>query len=241
MAHLDGELGGEERRAFRLHLEQCRRCRDRLEELEAHRAVFADAAARLDRPMPEIDNPAPGAGAGDGDAVAAFPPLRAAAAVLVLLLGGALLTPPGRALAERALGGIAGLFGGEPTATPVATAGRDTTLDRRATAVSASASDGRLEVSIVSPEGAEGVLRVSVGEERGAVVEGRIRDVERSRGRLRVHVDGLDGLRIGLPDSVGRAEVRVDGRSVLTQRGRRVLPAVPADTVDGDILVRPGP
>lgn len=239
MAHVDGELGRDERRALRRHLEDCPRCRRRLEEHESHGEIFESAAARLDRPMPEIANPAPGAGA--GGAAAAFPPLRAAAAVLVLLVGGALLTPAGRALAERALGGLADLFSGEPATAPVATTAPDTTALRGGTAVSASVHGGHLEVAIESQEGGGGVIRVTVGAPGRAVVEGRVRDVERSPGRLRVRVDALEGLRIRLPDSVESAEVRVDGRSVLTQRGREVVPTVPADTVDGELLIRAGP
>lgn len=241
LAHVDGELERDERRALRRHLEDCGRCRRRLEELESHGEIFANAAVRLDRPVPEIVNPAPGAGTGGGAATAAFPPLRAAAAMLVLLVGGALLTPPGRALAERALGGLAELFSGEPATAPATTTAPDTTALRGGTAVSTSVHGGRLEVAIESPEGGGGVIRVTVGAPGRAVVEGRVRDVERSSGRLRVRVDALDGLRIRLPDSVESAEVRVDGRSVLTQRGREVVPTVPADTVDGELLIRAGP
>ena len=236
LAHVDGELAKDERRALRRHLEDCGRCRRRLEELESHGAVFANAAARLDRPVPEIANPAPGGGTGGGAATAGFPPLRAAAAVLLLLVGGALLTPAGRALA-----GLADLFSREPATAPATTTASDTTALRGGTAVSASVHGGRLEVAIESPDGGGGVIRVTVGAPGRAVVEGRVRDVERSPGRLRVRVDAEDGLRIRLPDSVGSAEVRVDGRSVLTQRGRQVVPSVPADTVDGELLIRAGP
>lgn len=258
LAYLDGELGAEEREPLERHLDGCARCRRRLEQIESREALFSHAAGRLDRPMPEIPNPAaagggsggPG-GATDGadDAGLRFsgvPPLRAAAVVVLLLVGGALLTPPGRALAERALGGIAGLFREEP-ASPVATAGRDTAAPEDArrspqsTAVSVTASGGRLRVLIQTADSAAGVLRVGPRAGGRALVEGVLGDVERGPGRLRLRVDALDGIRIRLPDSVGVADVLVDGRSVLRQSGRSVTPAVPADTVDGDLLLQVAP
>lgn len=258
LAYLDGELAAEEREDLGRHLDRCARCRRRLEEIESRESLFSHAAGRLDRPTPEIANPAAAGGGsggpggpsdGEGDAASGpsgVPPLRAAAVVLLLIVGGALLTPPGRALAERALGGIAGLFRGEP-ASPVATAERDATAPEGArrrpqsTAVSATASGGRLRVLIRTADSTTGVLRVGPRAGGRALVEGVLGDVERGPGRLRVRVDALDGLRIRLPDSVGVAEVLVDGRSVLRQSGRSVTPAVPADTVDGEILLRVGP
>lgn len=261
LAYLDGELDAEEREVFGRHLEGCARCRRRLQRIESRDDLFSHAADRLDRPMPEIPNPAAaaaGGGSGGGSGVASgasggvgegalrsagVPPLRAAAVVVLLLLGGALLTPPGRALAERALGGIAGLFGEEP-ASPVATASEDTASrrgaprERQSTAVSARASGGRLRVLIQTADSAAGVLRVGPRAGGRAVVEGVLGDVERGPGRLRVRVDALDGIRVRLPDSVGVAEVLVDGRPVLRQTGRSVTPAVAADTADGDILLR---
>ncbi len=255
LAYVDGELDAQEREEVRRHLDGCARCRGRLEEIEARDALFSQAADRVDRPMPEIPNPAAsggGAGAGSGGGrgasrfrIAGVPPLRAAAVVLLLLLGGALLTPPGRALAERALGGIAGLFREEP-ASPVAAASEDTTARQDAprephsTAVSVSASGGRLRVLIQTADSAAGVLRVGPRAGARALVEGALRDVERGAGRLRIRVDALDGTRVRLPDSVGVAEILVDGRPVLRQRGRSLSPSVAADTVDGEILLRVG-
>lgn len=251
LAYLDSELGAERRAEVRRHLDGCARCRRRLEEVDSRESLFSHAADRLDRPMPEISNPAAAAGgasgAADGGGVrsAGFPPLRAAAVVLLVLLGGALLTPPGRALAERALGGIAGLFRGEP-APPVATAGRDTAArpdaspKRQSTGLGVSASGGRLRVIIQTPDTAAGVLRVGARAGDRALVEGVLGNVERGPGHLRFRVDALDGVRIRMPDSVGAAEVVVDGRPVLTQSGRSVTPVVDADTVDGDVLLRVG-
>lgn len=250
LAYLDGELNAKERRAFRRHLEACPRCREEVEELETREVLFSDAAERLDRPLPRIPNPADGGGGGaDAGTRAAshrsagFPPLRAAAVVLLLLVGGALLTPPGRALAERAVDGIAGLFRDEP-ASPVAAARRDTAGaggaagERQSSAVSAPASGGRLRVMIRTAGPASGVLRFGARAGEEALVEGGLRDVERGPGRIRVRVDALEDIRIRLPDSVGAADVLVDGRRVLRQRGRSVTPEVAADTVDGDILLR---
>ena len=258
LAYLDDELEAGEREELRRHLEECARCRRRLEEVESRDALFSRAADRVDRPVPEIPNPAAAGGASGGGSggasrggsggpvrFAGSPPLRAAAIVLLLLLGGALLTPPGRALAERALGGIAGLFREEP-ATTVATAGPDTAAPqdapegRQSPAVSVSASGGRLRVLIQTADSAAGVLRVGPRAGGRALVEGTLRDVERGPGRLRVRVDRLEGIRVRLPDSVGAAEVLVDGRPVLTQSGRSVTAEVAADTADGDLLLRIG-
>lgn len=255
LAFLDDELGEERRDAVRRHLDDCARCRRRLEELESREALFTDVAERLDRPVPEIPNPADrnGSGISGGDTAGAaalpslgFPPLRAAAVVLLLLVGGALLTPPGRALAERAVNGIAGLFGDEP-ASPVAAARQDSAAgeearrERQSTAVSASASGGRLRVVIETADPRSGALRLGARAGGQAVLEGVLRDVERGPGRIRVRVDALDGLLLRLPDSVEAGEVTVDGRRVLRQRGRAVTPEVGADTVNGDILLRVRP
>lgn len=264
LAYLDGEHGAEEREALGRHLDGCARCRRRLEQIESRENLFSRAAGRLDRPMPEIPNPAAagggsggsgGAGSGRGVSGGAddaghrssgVPPLRAAAVAVLLLVGGALLTPPGRALAERALDGIAGLFREEP-ASPVATAVQDTAgpgdarRSRQSTAVSVAASGGRLRVLIQTADSAAGVLRVGPRTEDRALLEGVLGNVERGPGELRVRVDALESLRVRLPDSVGAAEVLIDGRPVLRQSGRSVTPAVPADTVDGDILLRVGP
>lgn len=267
LAYLDCELGADDREVLGRHLDGCARCRRRLEQIESRENLFSHAAGRLDRPMPEIPNPtaAGGGSGGSGGSGSAggssgvsggaddaglrssgMPSLRAAAVVLLLLVGGALLTPPGRALAERALGGIAGLFRGEP-ASPVATAVRDTAAPADArrspqsTAVSVTASGGRLRVLIQTADSAAGVLRVGPRARDRALVEGVLGNVERGPGQLRVRVEALDSIRVRLPDSVGAAEVLVDGRPVLRQSGRSVTPAVPADTVDGDILLRVGP
>lgn len=266
LAYLDRELGAEDREVLGRHLDGCARCRRRLERIESRENLFSRAAGRLDRPKPEISNPAAGGGAGgsggsagaggsggvSGEADNAglrsstVPSLRAAAVVLLLLVGGALLTPPGRALAERALGGIAGLFREEP-APPAATAVRDTAAPADArrspqsTALSVTPSGGRLRVLIHTPDSATGVLRVGRRAEDRALVEGVLGNVERGPGQLRVRVEDLESVRVRLPDSVGAAEVLVDGRPVLRQSGRSVTSAVPADTVDGDILLRVGP
>ncbi len=239
LAYLDGELGEESRRALRRHLEGCRRCRERLEEVESRDAVFSRATSRLDRPVPDIPNPA-AEGVPEDDAAGSvpLPPLRAAAAALLVLAGASALTPPGRALAERALDGIAGLFGDEPAATAKAPAGREAPDEQSVSAVSASPSEGRLQVTVEAPSPGEGRVRLSRGASDRAVVEGAILDVERGPGSLRVRVDRVDGLRIELPDSVGSAEVRIDGRPVLRQRGRELAPGAPADTADGEILIR---
>lgn len=255
LAYLDDEMDAERREAVRRHLEGCPGCRRRLEELESREGLFSDVAGRLDRPVPEIPNPADrdGSGVAAGDAGGAAPlgslgspPLRAAAVVLLLLVGGALLTPPGRALAERAVNGIAGLFGKDP-GSPVAAArqdtsgGEDPTGGRQSTAVSATASGGRLRVVIETAGPASGALRLGPPAGAHALLEGVLRDVERGPGRIRVRVDSLDGLLLRLPDSVAAGEVLVGGRRVLRQRGRSVTPGVAADTVDGDILLRVRP
>lgn len=248
LAYLDGELEEESRRALRRHLEGCRRCRERLEEVESHDAVFSRATSRLDRPAPDIPNPA-AEGVPEDDAAGSvpLPPLRAAAAALLVLAGASALTPPGRALAERALDGIAGLFGDEPAATAEAPSGRDAGGDaaggdapeeQSVAAVSASPSEGRLRVTVEAQSPGAGQVRISRGASDRAVVEGAILDVERGPGSLRVRVDRVDGLRIQLPDSVGSAEVRLDGRPILRQRGRELAPGVPADTAGGEILIR---
>lgn len=258
LAYLDCELGADDREVLGRHLDGCARCRRRLEQIESRENLFSHAAGRLDRPRPEIPNPAAAGGGSGGSSdvpggaddaglrSSGMPSLRAAAVVLLLLVGGALLTPPGRALAERALGGIAGLFRGEP-ASPVATAVRDTAAPADArrspqsTAVSVTASGGRLRVMIQTADTAAGVLRVGPRAGDRALVEGVLGNVGRGPGQLRVRVDALDSVSVRLPDSVGAAEVLVDGRPVLRQSGRSVTPAVPADTVDGDILLRVGP
>lgn len=242
LAHLDGEMEEDARRELRRHLEGCRRCRERLEEVESHEAAFSRAASRLDRPMPDIPNPA-AEGVPEEDAAGSvpLPPLRAAAAALLVLLGASALTPPGRALAERALDGIAGLFADEPAAPAEAPSGTEASREQSVSAVSAESSDGRLVVSVEAASPGEGPLRVSRGPGGRAVVEGAVRDVERGPGSLRVRVDSLAGLRIRMPDSVGSAEVRVDGRPVLRQRGRDLTPESPADTAHGEILIRVRP
>lgn len=242
LAYLDGELEEDARRELRRHLEGCRRCRRRLEEVESHGAAFSRAASRLDRPMPDIPKPAAD-GVPEDDAAGSvpLPPLRAAAAALLVLLGASSLTPPGRALAGRALDGLAGLFGDEPAATAEAPSGGAASREQSVSAVSAEPSDGRLVVSVDATSPGEGPLRVSRGARGGALVEGAVRDVERGPGSLRVRVDSLAGLRIRLPDSVGSAEVLVDGRRVLRQRGRELMPDSPADTVRGEILIRVRP
>lgn len=248
MAYVDGELDAEGRESFRSHVEDCDPCRRQLERLRGREAVFSEAAGRLDRPMPEIPHPAedaardasPGTSGGRAGRHGELGPIRAAAAAVLVLLFGSLLTPPGRALAERALSRIAGLFGGAAGGGPPAAATSDTVPGQRATAVSVPARDGRLTVAIVSTDPAGGALRVRFGPEARAVVEGIVGDVERGPGELRVRVDDLSGLRVQLPDSVPSAVVRVNGRTVLRQTGREARPAVPADTAAGEILLRTG-
>lgn len=247
VAYLDGELGGRARRAFREHVRDCRRCRHRLERIRGEDEVFSAAAERLDRPMPEIPNPAESSPADDprdagsegrGARRGGRRPLRAAAGVVLVLLGGFLLTPPGRALAERALSGIAGLFGGSGGGPAPTAAAPDTVRhpDQPA-AVSVPARDGRLVVVLLAPEPASGPLRIRVGARGRAVVEGAVADVERGPGEVRVRAESLSALLVRLPDSVSSAEVRVNGRTVLRQDGREVRPLVPADTAAGNELV----
>lgn len=239
LALVDGELDPEARRAVRRHVEDCRRCRRRLDALRDHAEVFSRAAERLDRPGPEIPNPAEESGPVEGRRAGRGSHLRAAAAVALLVLAGSLLTPPGRALASRVLDRLAALVGeGPPGRSTPAAASSDTTAARRVSAASALARDGRVAVAIETADSAQGTVRVRFGSGRSAVVEGELRDVERRPGQLAVAVRSLADLRLRLPDDVRRAEVTLNGRSIVERSGRDLRFFLATDTVAGGYLLR---
>lgn len=246
-AFVDGELDEGARRELRRHLRDCSECRGRLRAARRRDDVFSSAAEDLDRPAPEIPNPArrsrDGAGsrATSGGRTGRGAYLRAAAAVAAVMLGAALVTPPGRALASRALEGIASLFGGGRGQRPPAAASPpDTAAAPRVTAASASARNGRVAVEISTSGATPGTLRVQLAPGRAAVVEGRLRDVERGPGRLRVRVHTLSGLSVRLPEEAPDAHVSIDGRTVVRRVGGELRALVPSDTADGALLVRVG-
>lgn len=246
-ALVDGELEGEVRRELLEHLRDCSRCRDRVRAARRREDVFTAAAEELDRPVPDIPNPSrsardtAGSRSPAGGRAAWGSYHRAAALVAAVLLGGALLTPPGRALASRALEGIASLVGGTPDRRPAAAASApDTAADDRISAASAMARNGRVAVEIATADATPGTLRVRLAPGRAAVVEGRLRDVERSPGRLRVAVRSLSDLSVQLPGDAPDAEVSVDGRTVVRRAGGELRPSVPADSADGTLFLRVG-
>lgn len=246
-ALVDDELDGDVRRELLDHLRDCSRCRERVRAARRRDDVFSAAAEELDRPVPDIPNPSRAGrdGGASRPATDSRPRRgsyhRAAALVAAVLLGGALLTPPGRALASRALEGIASLVGGAPDRRPpVAASAPDTTTRDRISAASATARDGRVAVEIATADATPGTLRVRLVPGRAAVVEGRLRDVERSPGRLRVSVRSLSELIVRLPGDAPDAVVSVDGRTVVRRARGELRTSVPADSADGALLLRVG-
>lgn len=234
LALVDGELGPAATRRLDGHLRDCEDCRRRLQQYRRTSDAFTRTARAADRSPPTMEPPRR---AGNR-----LPYLRAAAVVLTVGLGAALLTVgPLRALTGQALQEIADLFRGRQDGAPAVAVTDTTPAPDPGSAASIRIRDGRLRVGIYLPaEAAPPAVRVRRERSDWARVEVTgSASFETSPGRLDVRVERGDTVRVFLPEGVIHATVTLDDRPLLRVEGRRMLPAAPADTVDGEIVLRP--
>lgn len=247
LAHLDGELSGEDADRVARHLDRCVRCRRRREELQGADRLFREALERTDVPAPDVgpgdvraaarergDDPAAGAGAGPDGAGSRLPAPWGAglkAALLVLGVATAAAAIPGSPL---------GSWIADVTSSPAADEAARTTAARAEAspppqAVSIPVS-GRAVVRVVDP-GPGLLLRVRLVDAPRLTVEGRGGRYETGDGFVEVRGPGGEELRIDLPRGVGDARVSADGRDLLrTEDGRlRVLASV-ADSGEAGLV-----
>lgn len=243
VAHLDGEIRGAEAEAIREHLDRCGRCAERVELLEAHRAVVRRAVAALDLPAP-VD--------------AARERLRertarrrrplgvgrralARAAVLLLLVAGAaadqLPGSPVRGWLGEVLDGVRSALVGEPDQTAPAVPDGDATGPVES-GVRVAPADGRVRIALTGlPPGSRIDVRLVDGSEAG------VRGTGGGRYRTAPGVIEVVGpgsrVQVEIPREVASATVEVDGRLYLTKEGGRLEVEGPAtDSTEAELRFR---
>lgn len=239
LALVDDELGPAAEERLEGHLRRCEECRGRLRHYRRASGAFARTARAADRPPPAMEPPTMES---SRRARGRAPYLRAAAVVLAVGLGAALLTVgPLRALAGQALEEIAGLFGSREAGSPAAVVTDTVPAPDPGSAASIRVRDGRLRVGIRLPDDA-GPPIVRVRRERSSWARVEVAgsaSFETSPGRLDVRLERGDTVRVFLPEGAIHAAVTLDDRPLLRVEGGRMFPAVPADTADGEIVLRP--
>jgi predicted anti-sigma-YlaC factor YlaD len=219
-AWLDGELLGEEDASVAAHLEGCPVCRDAVRELEALGAAASAAISLLEVPAPDLDaalwevrrRGARSRSAGHRERLAA-------AAVVVLLLGaGAAVAMPGSPLRNW----LEAPAGPEVASFPV---GETPEAPSSALGVTVDLLDGSITVAFHQVPEAMVLELEPVEEGRAGVYAPAASRFRTAPGRVEVTVSGPgDVLRVRIPATTHRAEIRVDDRVV-------------ARVVDGDLLL----
>lgn len=213
---LHGELSPLDEERVRSHLSGCDACSRRLAEMEHEEKRVGALLRELDHdaPLPDIGEIERRAGARS-----ARVPRWAAAAALVLLVGGAAYALPGSPL-PRWVGAIVEWAGGSRSSP----SGDTSRLDDAGIAVA----PGQDLVIVFQPPIANGQAVVTLTE--GAEVELRApRDAATftsQEGRLLVEDRGPGATyRIGIPRTAPRVEIRVGDRRLFLKEGPRVTTA----------------
>lgn len=218
MAFLDGALPPSRRTAVAAHIEGCAECRATLESLRRASDRFAAALEPMEMESSIDEARLRRAGAAIRIAPSAPPVGRALLRAAVLVLGFAAIASA--AIPGSPVGGwIRGVWP-EPRQTPAPTAATDdrATDPTAESGVSITPVRGRLDVHILEAAQSS-IVRVRVVTDSKATVRAAEARYRTGPGRIEVLNAAGGEIFVDLPRSVPHAEVRVDGRVLVSKSG----------------------
>lgn len=261
VAYLDGELSPEEGRRLSRHVEDCRACGRRMDELRETARVFSEAVADLLPPRSDVTagdlrRRAEGRGE-EADVVGHVGDARESegsgfrwttatriAASVAVLLGAAAALPgsPVRSWIDRSVQGVQALFtadeeGTATESTEPSPSARPEIADRSGVAVGASDGSIRIQLSDVPPSTVVRVRLVDAPQAGVWNAGGRYRTAP---GRIEVTAPTSEALLVEIPRSVDRVRLEVNGRVAAVKRSEVLDVRVPgAELRNGEFTFRP--
>lgn len=259
VACVDGEVPADERERLSRHVEQCRRCERRVEEIRESARTFSEAVGHIQPPPSDAtaDGIRRRADRRDDAAVAGHvaPDEETAnsgfrwttatriAASVVVLLGAAAALPgsPVRSWIDRSVEGVQQLFSGGEEAAPessdAAPAARPEITDRSGVAVAAS--DGSIRIRLTDvPTTTTIRVRLVDGPQAGVWNAGG--QYQTAPGRIEVRRPASEALLVEIPRSVNRVRLEVNGEIAVVKRNEVLDVRVPGSRLeDGEFTFSP--
>lgn len=261
VAYMDGEVSSGERGRLTRHVEECRRCQRRLEELRSSVRSFSEAVDRLQPPPSDVSaeeirrraasrggdvevSGHVGPDAETGTSGFRWTTATRIAASVVVLLGAAAALPgsPVRSWIDRSVEGVQQLFSGgdeaaaegSSEATP---SGRPEITDRSGVAVGAS--DGSIRIRLTEVPTST-TVRVRLVDAPQAGVWNAGGEYQTAPGRIEVTRPRSEALLVEIPRSVGSVRLLVNSRLVAVKRNEVLDVRVPGARLDdGEFSFRP--